>query len=185
MANKVEDPKKLAAKIAKTKALAGGREVTVNAKPSPGMPGSGKSATLSGVVITDKANKPMSAVISRTNPTKEELAKGVVIQSSRIPKVEDETEDLVKIGSRLFKKDDVEAMIPQLKKIFTRENQDAPYGYQDVESIIKSLSGKPVTSNYLVEKDKFNKSNVTRNLYEVKDLGSAHKIMGYLNRAGL
>ena len=119
------------------------------------------------------------------NPTKKELAKGVAIQSSRIPKVEDETEDVVKIGSRLFKKDDVEAMIPQLKKIFTRENQDAPYGYQDVESIIKSLSGKPVTSNYLVEKDKFNKSNVTRNLYEVKDLGSAHKIMGYLNRAGL
>lgn len=68
MANKVEDPKKLAAKIAKTKALAGGREVTVNATPSPGMPGSGKSATLSGVVITDKANKPMSAVIARTKP---------------------------------------------------------------------------------------------------------------------
>jgi predicted ATPase len=58
MAKKVEDPKKLAAKIAKTKALAGGREVTVNATPSAGMPGSGKSAMLSGVVITDKANKP-------------------------------------------------------------------------------------------------------------------------------
>lgn len=71
MANKVEDPKKLAAKIAKTKALAGGREVTVNATPSPGMPGSGKSATLSGVVITDKANKPMSAVIARTKPAEE------------------------------------------------------------------------------------------------------------------
>ena len=141
--------------------------------------------TLSVAAPTGGVMGAVKQTMEGPNPTKKELAKGVAIQSSRIPKVEDETEDVVKIGSRLFKKDDVEAMIPQLKKIFTRENQDAPYGYQDVESIIKSLSGKPVTSNYLVEKDKFNKSNVTRNLYEVKDLGSAHKIMGYLNRAGL
>jgi hypothetical protein len=65
MAKKVEDPKKLAVKIAKTKALAGGREVTVNATPSAGMPGSGKSAALGEVVITADAKKPMSKVAEK------------------------------------------------------------------------------------------------------------------------
>lgn len=120
------------------------------------------------------------------NPTKEELAKGVTIQSSRIPKVEDETEDVVKIGSALFKKDDVEAMLPQLKKIFSKDSEgDNRYAFDDVQNIISTLSGKPVTSSYTVDKDKYNKTNVTRNLYDVGNSGYAHKIMGYLRRAGL
>ena len=53
MTNKQEDPKKaIAIKIAKTKALAGGRPVTVNPAPSAGMPGSDKMAQLKEVTIT-------------------------------------------------------------------------------------------------------------------------------------
>ena len=120
------------------------------------------------------------------NPTKEELAKGVAIQSTRIPKVEDETEGLVKIGSALFKKDDVEAMLPQLKKVFAKGAEgDNGYAFDDVQNIISALSGKPVTSSYTVDKDKYNKTNVKRNLWDVGNSGYAHKIMGYLRRAGL
>lgn len=57
MAQKPEDPKKLAAKIAKTRELAGGRKVTINATPSAGMPGSTKKATMGEVVITAEAPK--------------------------------------------------------------------------------------------------------------------------------
>lgn len=59
MAQKIEDPKTLAAKIAKTRAMSGGREVKVNATPSAGMPGSGKSRMLEEVkVVAQAPQKP-------------------------------------------------------------------------------------------------------------------------------
>lgn len=91
MAKKVEDPKKLAAKIAKTRALAEGREVTVNATPSAGMPGSGKSAMLGEVVFTGKANKPMSAVAAATKPAEEKkytVGQYLVVGKTKYPKRE-------------------------------------------------------------------------------------------------
>lgn len=107
--------------------------------------------------------------------------KEVVIQSTRIPKVEDETEEIVKIGSRSFKKEDVEAMLPQIEKIF----KDEPYLPEYIQNIKSALSGKPKTSTRLEEKDKYNKTNITTKLYEPKDTGRAYKVMGYLVRAGL
>lgn len=51
MPNGIKDPKKLAKIIAKTKQLAGGREVMVNKTVSAGMPGSGKASMLKEVEI--------------------------------------------------------------------------------------------------------------------------------------
>ena len=77
-------------------------------------------------------------------------------------------------------------MLPQLKKIFAKEaDGDNRYVFNDVQNIISTLSGKPVTSSYTVDKDKYNKTNITRNLWDVGNSGYAHKIMGYLRRAGL
>jgi hypothetical protein len=112
--------------------------------------------------------------------------KGPSIQSTRIPKVEDETEDVVRIGKTLFKKDDVVAMLPQLKKIFSKEAEgDNRYVFDDVQNIISTLSGKPTKSSYTIDKDKYNKINVTRNLYDVGESGYANKIIDYLKKAGL
>ena len=142
--------------------------------------------TLSDAAPTGGVMGAAKQTMEGPNPTKEELAKGVTIQSSRIPKVEDETEDVVRIGSTLFKKDDVVAMLPQLKKIFAKEaGGDNRYAFNDVQNIISTLSGKPVKSSYIVDKDKYNKTNVTRNLYDVGESGYARKIVDYLKKAGL
>ena len=77
-------------------------------------------------------------------------------------------------------------MNPNLKKVFAKGAEgDNGYAFDDVQNIISTLSGKPVTSSYTVDKDKYNKTNITRNLWDVGNSGYAHKIMGYLRRAGL
>lgn len=67
MAKKIEDPKTLAAKIAKTKAMAGDREVTVNKTPSAGFPGSGRPMMMKEVKVVAQApsNQTMGKKISK------------------------------------------------------------------------------------------------------------------------